>query len=38
MSAGEGGDLRARNRLLLRVLLGIIGTLLIAGFLVGIRW
>ena len=36
--AADGQDLRARNRRLLRVLLGIIGTLLVAGFLVGIRW
>lgn len=37
-SAGRRDDLQARNRRLLLVLLGIIGTLLVAGFLVGIRW
>jgi hypothetical protein len=31
-------DLRARNRGVLRVLLLIVATLLVAGLLVGIRW
>jgi hypothetical protein len=31
-------DVRERNRRVLRVLLAIIVTLLVAGFLVGIRW
>jgi hypothetical protein len=32
------GDLRERNRRVLRVLLGIIGSLALAAFWVGIRW
>ena len=36
--ATGSGDLRWRNRVLLRVLLSIIATLLVAGLLVGIRW
>jgi len=31
-------DLDDRNRLLRRILLGIVATLVIASFLVGIRW
>jgi hypothetical protein len=31
-------DLEDRNRLLRRILLGIVATLVIASFLVGIRW
>lgn len=39
MPASAGGnDVRARNRMLVRVLLGVVGTLVVASFLVGIRW
>ncbi len=38
MPAMGSQDLRERNRRVLRVLLAIIATLLVAGFLVGIRW
>lgn len=38
MAAAGHDDLRWRNRVVLRVLLGIITTLLVAGLLVGIRW
>lgn len=31
-------DLRERNRRVVRVILGIMGTLVVASFLVGIRW
>jgi hypothetical protein len=33
-----GNELGARNRRVLRVLLGIVAALVIAAFLVGIRW
>lgn len=38
MPAMANQDFRERNRRVLRVLLAIIVTLLVAGFLVGIRW
>lgn len=38
MAMDEPGEVRARNRIVLRVLLGIILALLIAGFYVGVRW
>ncbi len=38
MPAMGNQDLRERNRRVLHVLLAIIATLLVAGFLVGIRW
>ena len=38
MPAAGHDELRWRNRVVLRVLLGIIVTLLMAGFFVGIRW
>jgi hypothetical protein len=31
-------DTRERNRLVLRVILGVMATLVIASFMVGIRW
>jgi len=36
--SGAMADLDDRNRLLRRILLGIVATLVIASFLVGIRW
>ena len=36
--SGVMADLENRNRLLRRILLGIVATLVIASFLVGIRW
>jgi len=36
--SGVMADLDDRNRLLRRILLGIVATLVIASFLVGIRW
>ena len=38
MPAMGNQDLPERNRRVLRVLLAIVATLLVAGFLVGIRW
>ena len=38
MPAPGHEDFRERNRWVLHVLLTIIATLLVAGFLVGIRW
>ena len=38
MPAPGHEDFRERNRIVLRVLLTIIATLLVAVFLVGIRW
>jgi hypothetical protein len=35
---GVMADLHDRNRLLRRILLGIVAVLVIASFLVGIRW
>ena len=32
------GDVRDRNRIVLRVLLTIMGVLIVGSFLVGIRW
>jgi hypothetical protein len=34
----EAVDLRARNRLVLRIVLAGMGLLIIASFMVGIRW
>ena len=36
--SGVMADLEDRNRLLRRILLGIVAILVIASFLVGIRW
>ncbi len=38
LASGQREDFRERNRRVLGVLLAIIVTLLVAGFLVGIRW
>jgi hypothetical protein len=38
VSTMDHEDPRERNRRLLRVLLGIMATLIVASFLVGIRW
>ena len=38
MPAPGHEDFRERNRLVVRVLLTVIATLLVAGLLVGIRW
>jgi len=38
VASGQTEDFRERNRRVLRVLLTIIVTLLVSGFLVGIRW
>lgn len=38
MAVDEREELQRRNRVVLRVLLGIVVTLLVAGLLVGIRW
>jgi hypothetical protein len=38
MSAGTAPELRARNRLVLRVLLSVMAVLGLAAFLVGVRW
>ena len=35
---GAAVDVRERNRRVVRVLLGIVGTLLVASLMVGIRW
>jgi hypothetical protein len=32
------GDVRERNRRVVRMLIGIVATLIVASFLVGIRW
>jgi hypothetical protein len=36
--SGVMADLEDRNRLLRRILLGIVAALVVASFLVGIRW
>jgi len=39
MSAGETAvDLRTRNRVVLRIILAVMGLLVFASFMVGIRW
>ena len=39
MSVAEGTvDLRDRNRRLVRILLAVVGTLILASFMVGVRW